>query len=29
MAALFRIVELVSGSISNDGVDVSKVGPAK
>ena len=26
MIALFRIVELVSGSISIDGVDISKVG---
>lgn len=26
MVALFRIVELVSGSISIDGVDISKLG---
>ena len=26
MVALFRIVELVSGSINIDGVDVSKIG---
>ena len=26
MVALFRIVELVSGSINIDGVDISKVG---
>jgi ABC-type multidrug transport system fused ATPase/permease subunit len=26
MVALFRIVELVSGSINIDGVDISKIG---
>ena len=26
MLALFRIVELVSGSISIDGIDISKIG---
>ena len=26
MVALFRIVELLSGSISIDGIDISKVG---